>query len=75
MKYTLELPKEHELKSGIDNGKKVYFVGVEKDYKLYLRPSNEVLVSTGYSEGRKIGYWNTYEEALQAKEKYELSSN
>lgn len=36
-----------------------------------LRPSGEMKFLTGYSKRENVGYWDTYEEALKAKEDYE----
>lgn len=61
-KYTLQMPQK------ASNG---WYIGVEENDYEYLRQSLEILDGTGHSEGENVGYWDTYKEALKAKENYE----
>lgn len=70
-KYTLEEPEQIDYTDKEMQGYGRWYVGVEEDCDMYLRPSMEILDSTGYGEGKNVGYWNTYEEALRAKQMYE----
>ncbi len=59
--YKLEMAKQN------DCG---WFVGVKKDPYLYLRKSLDVLDSTGWSDSKNNGYWETEIEANKARQRY-----
>lgn len=61
MKYKLERAKKANF---------WWYIGIENNVLLYLRPSMEVLVSTGSSDGFNVGYWETEEEANKARALY-----
>lgn len=65
-KYTLKMPERNVWL----NEKCVWYVTTQSPDNKYLRPSMEILDSTGYDTDNS-GYWATYEEALKAKEDYE----
>jgi len=66
-KHILNMPEENFLCK--EHGEPSFFVASTKGW--HLRPDLQVLFSTGYSEEVNVGYWKTFEEALETKLAYE----
>lgn len=62
MRYGLRHP-QHSYGNG-------WYVVTLEDSIMYLRPSLEVKLGTGWSEKKNVGFWKTREEAMRARDKY-----